>query len=316
MIVKKLLKLFLVIALSAIFVSITIPAYGDIMIIEVEANPQGPDEGNEWAILFNSGDKRQSLSGWGIGSTQGETSRDLSGIIGSCDQKKVFFSGEFVYDELESLYLYDQAGKVVDSTSIINDIANNTSTWKTEIPNCEKLQQQSLESKSIEEFTTVQRNTTEIIKANESDATNSGITIQGNEDFIEDLTLILPYIVIIIVLGIGAIVLKNKKRVGRSKNELDVESEYVVIENAPILKKFQDMQVGQKSNSVKDVLPPQIIKNKLHIISKLQEYRIGDNDRLEAIKKSLKTGEIFTKNNDDYLKTKYEEYKKTTKKDS
>ena len=316
MIVKKLLKLFLVIALSAIFVSITIPAYGDIMIIEVEANPQGPDEGNEWAILFNSGDKRQSLSGWGIGSTQGETSRDLSGIIGPCDQKKVFFSGEFVYDELESLYLYDQAGKVVDSTSIINDIANNTSTWKTEIPNCEKLQQQSLESKSIEEFTTVQQNTTEIIKENENDATNSGITIQGNEDFIEDLTSILPYIVIIIVLGIGAIVLKNKKRVGRSKNELDVESEYVVIENAPILKKFQDMQVGQKSNSVKDVLPPQIIKNKLHIISKLQEYRIGDNDRLEAIKKSLKTGEIFTKNNDDYLKTKYEEYKKTTKKDS
>ena len=285
------------------------------MIIEVEANPQGPDEGNEWVILFNSGNKRQSLSGWGIGSTQGETSRDLSGIIGSCDQKKVFFLGEFVYDELESLYLYDHAGRVVDSTPIINDIANNTSTWKTETPNCEKLQQQSLESKSIEELTLVQENTTESIEENENDATNLGITNQGNEDFIEDLTSILPYMVIIITLVIGVIVLKNKKRVGRSKNERYIESKYEIIENAPMLKKFQDMQVGQESNSAKDILPPQIIKNKLRIISKLQECKIGDNDRLEAIKKSLKDGDIFTKNDNDYLETKYEEYKKTTKKD-
>jgi hypothetical protein len=312
------LKFFLIIALTVIFTSITIPAYADITIIEVEANPVGPDEGNEWAILFNSGNKQVSLSGWGIASTQGGKSQALSGSIGSCEQKSVFFSDEFVYDELESLVLYDHAGKVVDSTSIINDIANNTATWKTEIPNCERSQQQSPESNSVVEPIAVQANSTsEIIEENENDSLNLGITIQGNEEFIEVLTPILPYLGIIIALVIGAIILKNKKRSRRSKNnERDIESEYATLENAPLLKKFQDMQVGQEYNNANNIQPTQIIKNKLRIISKLQENKIGDNDRLEAIKKSLKTGGDFTKGDNDYLETKYEEYKKISKKDS
>ena len=98
------MNLIQIILLIVIFTSITSPVYADIMIIEVEANPAGPDKGNEWVILFNSGDKQVSLSGWGIMSTHDGKSHDLSGNIGKCEQKNIFFSDEFVSCQLKSRY--------------------------------------------------------------------------------------------------------------------------------------------------------------------------------------------------------------------
>ena len=303
--------------LVVIFTSFTVPVFADIIIIEVEANPAGPDDGNEWAILFNSGDKQVSLSGWGIASTQEGKSHDLSGNIGKCEQKSIFFSGEFVSDKSDSLVLYDHAGKVIDSTPTFSDIKNNTSTWKTTIPSCEMLQNPSLDSSPVvESISEPVTSTSEIIENDENDTLDLGITIQTNDELLSDLIPVLLYLGIILALVIAAIIIITKKKGRHSKNnERDIESEYATLENAPLLKKFQDMQIGKESKNADGIHPRQIIKNKLQIISILQENNIGDNNRLNAIKKSLKTGDDFTKEDNDYLETKYDEYKKA-KKDS
>jgi len=311
-------NLFHIILPIVIFTSIISPAFADITIIEVEANPAGPDDGNEWAILFNSGEKQVSLSGWGIMPTHDGKSHDLTGNIGKCEQKNIFFSEEFVSDKSESLVLFDRGGKVIDSTPIINDIANNTSTWKTTIPRCDVLQNPSLDSPvAVESIPEPVISHSEIIDNDENNALDLGIRIQSNDELTKELTPILPYLGIILVLVIVAIIIINKKKRRHSKNnERDIESEYATLENAPFLKKFQDMQVREESKNADDIHPRQIIKNKLQIISELQDHKIGDNNRLDEIKKSLKTGDDFTKEDNTYLETKYEEYKKKRKKDS
>ena len=80
--------------------------------------------------------------------------------------------------------------------------------------------------------------------------------------------------------------------------------------------KYQDRQRKSPSNNANDIDPEKIVQSKLSIISKLQKYKIGDNDKLEAIKKSLIDDGSFTQEGNDYLEEKYGEYKKMTKKDS
>jgi len=70
------------------------------------------------------------------------------------------------------------------------------------------------------------------------------------------------------------------------------------------------MEKDSQSDNVDDIEPEQIIENKLHIISKLLEYKIGDYHKLELIKQSLITDGSFTLEDNDYLEEKYEEYKK------
>ena len=60
------MRLFLVFSVLALFSYTAIPAYAEVVIIEVESNPEGEDAGSEWALLFNSADKQVSLTGWGI----------------------------------------------------------------------------------------------------------------------------------------------------------------------------------------------------------------------------------------------------------
>ena len=76
------------------------------------------------------------------------------------------------------------------------------------------------------------------------------------------------------------------------------------------------MKEDPSSNRANKFAPNQIIKNKLQIISKLQEKKIGDQERLETIKDSLLSGETFTFTDNNYLETQYEEYKKITKEES
>ena len=78
----------------------------------------------------------------------------------------------------------------------------------------------------------------------------------------------------------------------------------------PIEQRFQEMQKDSQSDNVDDIEPEQIIENKLHIISKLLEYKIGDYHKLQLIKQSLIADGSFTLEANDYLEEKYEEYKK------
>ena len=77
---------------------------------------------------------------------------------------------------------------------------------------------------------------------------------------------------------------------------------------------FQEMQEDSQLDNIDDIEPEQIIENKLRIISKLQEYKIGDNHKLEEIKQLLIADGSFTQEVNDYLEEKYEEYKKISKK--
>jgi len=70
------------------------------------------------------------------------------------------------------------------------------------------------------------------------------------------------------------------------------------------------MQKDSQSDKVDDIEPEQIIENKLHIISKLLENKIGDYHKLGLIKQSLIADGSFTLEANDYLEEKYEEYKK------
>jgi len=137
-------KLFLpVLVAICLILPLTIPAYAEsnIVILEVEPNPAGTDAGNEWVRLFNPSSNSINLSGWQISSTHGNTNtHTLSGNIGACNDMMIFFSSQFIDNEGESLILYDNTGRVVDSTPSINDKDNDASTWKTTTPSCESSQ--------------------------------------------------------------------------------------------------------------------------------------------------------------------------------
>jgi len=320
---EKLMKSFLIIAITVLCSLFIVPAYADIVIIEVEPNPAGNDSGNEWARLFNSGKESVSLSGWGINSTHAETkSFRLSGNISACDDKLIKFPGEFVDNENESLVLYDDTGKVVDSTSKINDNANTDLTWKTKTPKCEYVPEQISESKPTPQVKLTPEpveSPPEIIEESEkNESSDLGFTFQNNEELIEDLIPILPYLGIVIAGIIGGIIVlavRNNKKVGKILKTQ--ENEYnPVLENMAMATKFQKKQVRSQADYEKKIPLEQIIKNKVRKISKLQEHKIGDYEKLEAIKKSLLADASFTQKDNDYLETKYEEYKKVVKKES
>jgi len=137
-------KLFLsVLVAICLILPLTIPAYAEsnIVILEVEPNPAGTDAGNEWVRLFNPSSNSINLSGWQISSTHGNTNTyTLSGNIGACDDTKIIFPSQFIDNEDESLFLYDNIGNLVDLTPIINDKDNDASTWKISTPSCESSQ--------------------------------------------------------------------------------------------------------------------------------------------------------------------------------
>jgi len=320
---EKLMKSFLIIAITMVLSLFIVPAYAEIVIIEVESNPEGTDSGNEWARLFNSGKESVSLSGWGMNTTHGETkSYRLSGNISACDDKIIIFPGQFVDNENESLILYDDAGKVVDSTSKINDNANTNLTWKTNTPKCEYVPEQISESKPTPEVKPVLEpveSTPETSEESEKkDAPDLGFTFQNNEKLIEDLIPILPYLGIVtagIIGGIIALAIRNNKKVDKLLKAQ--ENEYnPILENMPMATKFQNKQTRSQAGYEKKIPLEQIIKSKVRMISKLQERKIGNYEKLEAIKKSMIADSSFSKKDNDYLQTKYEEYKKVIKKES
>lgn len=320
---EKLMELFLIIAITMVCSLFIVPAYADIVIIEVEPNPAGADSGNEWARLFNSGKDSVNLSGWSINSTHGEIkSYRLSGNISACDDRIIIFPGQFIDNENESLILYDDTGKVVDSTSKINDNANTNLTWTTETPKCEYVPEQISELKPTPEVRPTPKpveSTPETIEESEkNDATDLGFTFQNNEKLIEDLTPILPYLGIVIAGIIGGIIvlaIRNNKKVGKLLKAQ--ENEYnPVLENMAMATKFQNKQTLSQAGYKKQIPLEQIIKKKVRMISELQERKIGNYEKLEAIKKSLIADATFTQKDNDYLETKYEEYKKVKKKES
>jgi len=140
--------------------------------------------------------------------------------------------------------------------------------------------------------------------------------IQALDKSIQNLTNLLPYLGIIIVgIIVGIIVIKKRSKADDEDYEYyDDEEKGLTPRTKPIEQKFQEMQEDAQLDNIEDIEPEQIIENKLRIISKLQEYKIGDNHKLEEIKQTLIADGSFTLEANDYLEAKYEEYKKITKK--
>ncbi len=316
-------------------IPIFIPAYAaNIVIVEVEPNPAGPDSGKEWARLFNPGNESVNLSGWIINSTHAETkTHNLSGIIGACTDKMINFRGEFLDNENESIILYDNTGQVVDSTPKINDKANSSITWTTKEPKCEISLNQDPENESppaapaqlepvpemTESSSDPEELQSEIIEKNEKEGFfDFGISIEKDEEFIDDLDPMLPYLGIgfaVIIGGIIVLLLRNSRKEDDPSEVKDVEKD-MEIEIIPMSKKFQDMQTRKKIDGKKIPDLDEFVENKILIIETLQKNKLGNYEKLEKIKKSLKSDGSFTLKDNKYLETVYSEYEKVGNKKS
>jgi hypothetical protein len=107
---------------------------------------------------------------------------------------------------------------------------------------------------------------------------------------------------------VGIIVIVKKSNRNDDDFSDDEYEDDSIIETSSLTPKFQDMQTGSSSDSLNDFEPQQIIEDKIRRISKLQENKIGDYNKLEEIKKSLIDDGTFTQASNDYLEEKYEEY--------
>ncbi len=145
--------------------------------------------------------------------------------------------------------------------------------------------------------------------------------IQALDKSIQDITNILPYLGIIIAgIIVGIIVIKKRNKEDDKDSEdyefYDDEEKGLTPRSKSMAPNFQEMQEDFQLDNIDDIEPEQIIENKLRIISKLQEYKIGDNHKLEEIKQLLIADGSFTQEANDYLEKKYEEYKKIAETDS
>ena len=143
--------------------------------------------------------------------------------------------------------------------------------------------------------------------------------IQALDKSIQDITNILPYLGIIIAgIIVGIIVIKKRNKEDDKDSEdyefYDDEEKGFTPRSKPMAPNFQEMQEDSQLDNIDDIEPEQIIENKLRIISKLQEFKIGDYHKLEEIKQLLIAAGSFTQEANDYLEEKYEEYKKISKK--
>jgi len=110
-----------ILVISVIIASfVTVPAFAatNVVIYEVEPNPIGTDQGT-WVRLFNPLDYRMDLSGWKIESSRGPIT--LTDSVGPCAIIKITFPTQFMDHKGESLILYDNKGRVVDTTPPISD---------------------------------------------------------------------------------------------------------------------------------------------------------------------------------------------------
>ena len=300
------MKILLGISFLVLFSVMAIPAYAEVMIIEVESNPEGEDIDSEWARLFNSGEKSVSLTGWGIASNQ--DSHSLSGSIGACSEKVVTFDGEFLDNVSDSLILHDSAGLVISSTDTISDEKDDSFTWKTKSPVCESEIEQIIEESIVEEPIVAPVEEEPIVSEEKDEGLGFGISVEQNENFDSEFMSVMPYFALVVIGIIGAIaiiVVKNKQK---NDEEIQEEKDRSVIETMSLSKKFQEMQVDTPKDM--DVKFQQIILDKVQKIEVLQENNFGDQKKLESIKNNLNKEGFFTKKESDYVESQYEQFQK------
>lgn len=101
-----------------------------VLINEVEANPDGSDEGNEWVELYNPGLDGVDIGGWTVTSAGGSVVTITPGtiipaggfIVVACD-------GYWLRNSQEMVILRDDVGEEVDRTPALEDDGNDNFSW-------------------------------------------------------------------------------------------------------------------------------------------------------------------------------------------
>lgn len=104
---------------------------GFVVINEVEANPAGGDDGNEWVELYNPSGYAVDIGGWKVSSTSGQTvsvTISLGTILQPGKYKIVPSSSQWIDNEDEQMILYDSNYREVDRTKVFFDTANDART--------------------------------------------------------------------------------------------------------------------------------------------------------------------------------------------
>jgi hypothetical protein len=110
----------------------------DVLINEVELNPQGKDQSREWVELFNPSDHVIDLTGWSLQTSRGQQRTEtLAGTIPARGYLVHVFSGQALdngevkgFPLQESVALVDQKGKRVDSAPWLKDLGDDDRTWQ------------------------------------------------------------------------------------------------------------------------------------------------------------------------------------------
>lgn len=106
-----------------------------ILVTEVEANPEGTDAGREWIEISNLGFQDIDLAGWRITTTHGvvraHTFPEATPL--AMGQRLVLSLPEqFLDNEDESVRLHAPRGWLIDATPPLDDAANDGRTWQRE----------------------------------------------------------------------------------------------------------------------------------------------------------------------------------------
>jgi hypothetical protein len=108
-----------------------IDAEAHVMIWQVEANPAGPDTGNEWLTILNVGSSTD-LSGWYVQTTNGKAATAIipDVTLNKCEYHKVTYQKQAIDNQNEQILLYNSEHDIVDVTPLLFDTQNNDDIWE------------------------------------------------------------------------------------------------------------------------------------------------------------------------------------------
>jgi cardiolipin hydrolase len=109
------------------------PTTGFVVINEVEANPAGADEGNEWVELYNPSGHAVDIGGWMLSTTHGSTvtlTISEGTVIDSGQYLTFSYQGQWIDNEEERVLLVNSSSDEVDATPYQYDAYNDNRSWQ------------------------------------------------------------------------------------------------------------------------------------------------------------------------------------------
>ena len=105
--------------------------YSQVVINEVELNPPGYDEDNEWAELYNNGGESVDISGWTLSATASSITLTIPSetVIPAKGFYVATCEGYWLYNSDEEVILETKEGLKVDRTPTFSDSRNDDLAW-------------------------------------------------------------------------------------------------------------------------------------------------------------------------------------------